>query len=307
MVRSGVLFLSLLFLCPPVPAQDAPADEPAAHALYDRMVQALREAETLSWVASYQWESQGNVLGRATYRVWLKKPNQYRVEATHVGGEGVDGTLVGDGDHQWIFWPNGKPRYSFEYDGGYADEYEKYRLTSYMTKSTPQGRHSIAHETGNLAAGMSMTILDPSTFHGYTDSMQPYLDGVRGLGEDTVDGEPCDGIEVSLMDHQRSWYLWLARKDHLPRKLRQVVRVSHDIVTDERWSEVTVGADIPDGTFVWTPPTEWHEWSMPPIEAGLLKNGTVAPDFALSSMEGDTVHLSDFRGKTVWLFKWRVG
>ena len=30
---------------------------------------------------------------------------------------------------------------------------------------------------------MSMPIIDPSTFHGYTDSLQAYLDGVKGLGD----------------------------------------------------------------------------------------------------------------------------
>ena len=106
-------------------------------------------------------------------------------------------------------------------------------MTSYMTKRASQARHSIAHETGTLGAGMSMTILDLSTFHGYTDSLQPYLDGVCHSGTEAVGEEECDVIEVSFMKHQRSWYLWLSRKDHLPRKLKEVVRVSYDITTHE--------------------------------------------------------------------------
>jgi hypothetical protein len=43
-----------------------------------------------------------------------------------------------------------------------------------------------------------MMILEPSTFHGYTDSLQGYIDGVRSLGTNTVEGELCDGIEVSI-------------------------------------------------------------------------------------------------------------
>jgi peroxiredoxin len=46
---------------------------------------------------------------------------------------------------------------------------------------------------------------------------------------------------------------------------------------------------------------------MPPTEAGLLQPGVVAPDFELASIEGGTIRLSDFRGKYVWLFKWRFG
>ena len=71
---------------------------------------------------------------------------------------------------------------------------------------------------------MSMPIIDPSTFHGYTDSLQPYLEYVKGLGEEKVGDEDCDKIELSIMKHQRSWYLWLSKNDHLPRKLKQIVR-----------------------------------------------------------------------------------
>jgi len=66
-------------------------------------------------------------------------------------------------------------------------------------------------------------------------------------------GQPCDGIEVSIMKHQRSWYLWLSRRDHLPRKLKMIVRVAHDIVTEERWSSIKLNADIPDRLFAWKP------------------------------------------------------
>lgn len=51
-----------------------------------------------------------------------------------------------------------------------------------MKQPTPVGQHSIAHETDHLGAGMAMTILDSSTFHGYTDSLQAYVDGVMGMG-----------------------------------------------------------------------------------------------------------------------------
>jgi peroxiredoxin len=64
---------------------------------------------------------------------------------------------------------------------------------------------------------------------------------------------------------------------------------------------------ISDDKFVWSPPAGWTELTMPPIEAGLLQPGTVAPDFELASIDGGKIRLSDFRGKFVWMFKWRVG
>ncbi len=154
---------------------------------------------------------------------------------------------------------------------------------------------------------MSMTILDPSMFHGYTDSLQPYVDGVMGMGEEKVGDEECDVVEVSIMKHQRSWYLWLSRKDHLPRKLKEVVRASQEIVAQEVWSDIVINGDIPAEKFVWSPPEGWQEWKSPDLEESLLKPGTPAPDFELTAIDGSKVKLSDFRDKIVWLYIWRAG
>ncbi len=290
------------------PAADAGfKDDPAAHALYTQMVEALRNANSLSWVADYQWNARGRQLSHATYRIWLKKPNFARMEAMPTGQPEPSGILVGDGDNFWIYWPKEKPRYGWENSGKYGEEYERYRCKFYMKEPSPRGRHSIGHEAGKLGAGIAMTILDASTFHGYTDSLQRYIDAVRPLGEQTVGGEVCDGIEVSIMKHQRSWYLWLSRKDHLPRKLNETVRVSYEMTAEETWSDVVLNAEIANNRFAWSAPADWKEWRMPEIEEGLLKPGTIAPDFDLQAINGGRIKLSNFRGQVVWLNKWRCG
>lgn len=287
-------------------------DEPAAHALYRDMIRALRKADSLSYVSHYTFEAKGKTIGDCTYRAWLKKPNYFRVEAEipaeqrkslfslSGGGRGI---LIGDGSMLWIYWPDGRSQYGAED----AAVYKKTRMTSYMKKAAPPGGHSIGHETCYLGAGMSMPVIDPSTFFGYTDSLQAYLDGVKGLGTEKVDGEDCDKIEVSIMKHQRSWYLWLSKKDHLPRKLKQIVRVSYDIITNEEWSSVTINPDIPNTMFAWKPPEGWTQWRPPRIEDGLLKPGAKAPDFDLASANGDRIKLSDYRGQVVWINVWRAG
>jgi outer membrane lipoprotein-sorting protein len=274
-------------------------DDPKAHALYDKMVESMREADTLSFTSDCS--SPGNK--GATYTVWLKKPNYFRVE-TLDRDSAPGGTLIGDGNDLWIYWPGERP---FFFKTEERSDYEDTNKKVYMRKHTPVGKHSIGHEVNLLGAGIGMAIIDPSTFHGYTDSLQKYLDGVRSMGVDKINGKPFDVIEVSFMERQRSWYLWLSRRDHLPRKIKQVVRVRTNIIAYERWFDVTINEPITNDLFVWAPPAGWERWEMPRLEDELIKPGALTPDFTLASADGGTITLSDYRGKIVWLYIWRAG
>ncbi|MGB2862350.1 MAG: DUF2092 domain-containing protein [Sedimentisphaerales bacterium] len=272
--------------------KDTFKDEPEAHALYEKMIETMRSAESLSYNGD---------CGNCTYMIWMKKPNYFRVET--VNSQGAEcGTLVGDGDHLWIYWPQGNSPASDDTDG-----YAQTQANVYMKKATPLARHSIGHEVGWLRAGMGMTIIDPSTFHGYTDSLQPYLDGVRGWDAESIEGQECDVIEVSFMKRQRIWYIWLSKQDHLPRKIKQVVRVSRPLIGYEHWSDVTVNSEIPDEKFAWSPPAGWQQWTPPDLAEKLLKPGAEAPDFELLLADETKVKLSDYRGKVVWFYMWRAG
>jgi len=291
-------------------ASEAPAassavfqNDPKAHRLYTGMIQAMREAHTLQWEAQQRWEAEGKELSHCTYRIWMKKPNYARIE---VAGEGEPAAvLVLDGECRWIYWPGsgGKPHFGDE------DEATRERTAhiSYMKESAPQGAYSLWHQAHYMGHGMSAPIIQPSYFHGGKSSLDDYLDGVRSLGVEEIGGEQCDGIEVSFMKHQRSHYLWLSRRDHLPRKLKEVVRVKYDIITEATWSNVSVNHPLDDAMFRFAPPAWWVEFRLPQLEDGLLKPGAAAPDFDMARLGGGRIKLSDYRGKVVWLNVWRVG
>lgn len=306
-----LILLVLSVLAAPAVAQEKASDrrfedEPAAHALYDKMIATMRKAKTLSWVSVYRsWSDEHGQTARCVYRIWLKKPNYVRLEAS-VRGD-TTGILVGDGTHFWTYWPNGRRPAQWERKGERAKEYERTKDISYMKKRSPPGRHSIGHETGPLQAGLTMPILDPSTFHGYTDSLQRYVDAVRSAPAEKIGKEECDVIEVSIMRGQRSWKIWLSKKDHLPRRVQQTLRVRGELHTRETWTSVRIDAEIPDQRFSWKPPEGWVEHREPSMNEGLLEPGAVAPDFDLPLHGGGRIKLSECRKKVVWFYIWRAG
>ncbi|MCP4643210.1 MAG: DUF2092 domain-containing protein [bacterium] len=312
-MAKGTLWIALAcLLCAPMAFADAAEDDPstfthdfAAQKLYDAMKQAMFDADSLYYESVYRFDIPNVPPRDCHYRIWLKKPNYARIETLRDGQ--IVGVLVGDGQNFWTFWPTGRPRYQWERSGEYAELYDEYNKIFYMKKPSPQGAHSLGHDIGYLGGGISMTILDPSVFHGYSDSLQPYIDFIRTIGEESVGDEVCDVIEVSFMEHQRTWRLWLSRKDRLPRKLKQVVYVMNDLVMHEHWTNITINRDIPLDKFAWKPPEGWRQWSRPPIAEGLLKPGAPAPEFTLAALDGDAISLSDYRGKVVWLYIWRAG
>lgn len=308
-VRSGLLVIvCLVSLVPLAFSQDVPAtstfkDEPAAHKLYDQMIDAFHRAESLSFVSKFERGTVGKESSSCIYRAWLKKPNFFRLESQLASGD-VGGVLVGDGESQWIYWPKGRPRWELLQESA---EDEKTRFNSYITKPALPRRHSIWHEALYLGGGMSFPVYELSTFHGYVDPILEELDGVRSTGTELIGGKECDQIHVSFLDGQRNLYLWLSRNDRLPRKLKEIVKVNEDRFAVEEWSSVTINAPIADEMFEWQPPVDWVQWRLPDAEDSLLKPGTKAPDFELASADGKRIKLSDFKGKTVWLCFWRLG
>jgi len=276
----------------------APGGDPQARAAYQRMIAAFRRAQTVSYRVQCQWRQEGQAgHHRGAYHAWLKKPNYFRIQA--FSDSRLAGTLVGDGRDLWVWWPGVRPVFDLP-----DLEDEQLRADSYMTKPAPIDGHSIGHEVPWIGTA---TILDPSIFHGYTDSLQPYVSGYAFIGRERLDSFECDVIEVSFLQGQRVWRLWIARRDHLPRRVHEFVRLAESIIRDEQWLEVSVDQPLADELFVWRPPPGWRKWSPPDPGSALLQPGRRAPDFQLPCADGRTRRLSDYGDKAVWLVFWRYG
>jgi peroxiredoxin/outer membrane lipoprotein-sorting protein len=275
-------------------------DEPKAHKIYTQMIKAFQSARSVYYESRYWQGREGEKFSEAEYRVWLKKPNYARIEASRRNA--VTGTLVGDSENFWIYW--GDRHMTFE-----GDDFAAYGNKTYMLKPSPSGRHSLAHMVDQLRAHIIMLVFEPSRFHGGKGSLDEHLDGVRSHGTDAVNGIMCDVIEVSFYGNQRSKYYWISRDDCLPRKMMEVVRVDVTYIAREVWTNVFVNVDIPDYLFNWTPPVGWEEYVNidPDWKENLLKPGTRAPDFELKTIEGTEIKLFDLRGNVVLLNFWRVG
>lgn len=304
-----VVLLTALLIAYATGAESAAAfddrfpNEPAARRLFDRMEDVVRKARTLSYSSKFERVVAGGKKTACTYRLWLKKPNYFRMETRSLDGKS-GGVMIGDGKNLWVYWPQGRPQWSAVQE---STEDAKTRFNSYMKKPAPQGKISILHEAVFLGGGISFPILDASIFHGHVDSINQSIDAVRHLGTESVSGEVCDRIEVRLLDGQRRWWLWISRRDHLPRRLKEVVQVKTKIAAREEYSVVVVDEPIADSKFRWQPPDGWKQWRLPDDRSGYPKVGSKAPDFNLASVDGGRVRLSDFRGKTVWLTFWRLG
>ena len=273
-------------------------DEPEAHALYEAMIEAVRKVKSLSYTSACSGPD-GRV---SNYLVWIKQPKTFHVALTNVPSARST-TLVGDGTDLWIYWSGDRPYLRTDN----VESYEETRSDVYLQEAGSVGAISIKDKIASLGVAWFEIIFDPSILHARADSFDPYIDGIRSRGSNKAGGELCDVIEVSYMRAQRTRFFWLSQEDHLPRRIKEVVRLAEPRVTVEEWSDVTVNPEIAPQKFTWAPPKDWRPFSPLKPESYLLTPGQEAPDFELRSAGKGTLSLSDYRGSVVWLCVWQVG
>lgn len=273
------------------------ADEPAARALYEAMLEAAHQARTLS----YRSFCSGPDSGPSAYTVQLKKPNLVHVEMTNGMSTKVT-TVLADGDRLRISWSGDRPFLK-------VDDFECYERTQSNVYVDVSGSPAdVAGQMARLGVAWSDLVWSPSVFFNGADEFGPHIDGIRSRGTDTVWDEECDVIEVSYFKAQRTRHYWLSRKDRLPRRVKEIVRLADSTrVIAEDWARVEVDSAISDERFAWSAPEGFRGWEPPELEDFLLKPGADAPDFDLPSISGSAIRLSNLRDRVVWLCLWQVG
>lgn len=277
-------------------------DEPAARVIYTRMIESLRNAQSLYIESECRSEENGKEWARGKYKLWLKKPSFARMEGITKDGNS-SGVLIGDGTDFWIHWPNGRPYYGFDDSTKWANT----RLINYMHFPILAANFSLAHHVNYIGIAIPMTIIQPSVFHGGPDLLSETIDSITTIGSENVEGELCTIIEVSYMGGQRLRRLWVSDRTNLPRKLTQSIKVASLYMSFEDWTKVEVDLALPDSMFYWEPPDDWTEFRMPALEDGLLPEGEPAPDFHFNLVSGEGFTLEAQRGSPVLINFWRIG
>ncbi len=225
-------------------------DEPAAHSLYKKMIKAFQAANALYFESTYWFGREFSGLNEVTYRMWLKKPSYVRIESASKGK--VTGNLVGDGNNVWIYWGDKKNSFA-------GEDFSMYRNKTYKQIPEPIGIESLADMTYMLKAAIPRLSYQPSWFFGYKNELDDSLDGVRMVGNEVINGEPCTIIEVSFKKNQRSRFYWISNSDFFPRKIREVIHGDDTILQEEMWSNILINPDIPAAIFKWQPPADWEK------------------------------------------------
>ena len=100
-------------------------DEPAAHDLYDKMIETIYQAESLSYKSACSGPD-GKV---STYNILLKKPNYFHIGTMNMPSISYN-NFVGDGDNLWFYWSGTRP-FSPHED---SESYQKTRSKAYIKK-----------------------------------------------------------------------------------------------------------------------------------------------------------------------------
>ena len=135
-------------------------NEPAARALYDGMMDAIRQAERLS----YNSFCPGPDARFSIYTVRQAKPDHFSIEVVN-GLSSKTATVLGDGNDIWTFWSGERPYLKIDDDQSSTEA----RSDAYVRKAMPAGPAGIARDIALFGRTFYGLILDPDIFHFSAD------------------------------------------------------------------------------------------------------------------------------------------
>lgn len=286
-----VLMWALLFSIPATPQEDPPKGSE----LFQTFLNKLEEMDSFYFESECHRKLGGKRFRGGTIRCYLQKPNKYRVECLDEGNQ-LMGLLVCDGTWCWATWPQGTSLFTQSYEWE-TEVYKKDK--AYMGKS-------ISHQLSILSP-IGMPVFNANNFFGGKETVMEYLDDVQVIGEEKVQGTPCYVLKVEMMLGQRNRTIWLSKEDFIPRKWLEELALANPQSAHETWTNIKVNPELSDGHFVWIPPKGYEERRLPTVEQRILQVGDRAADFSLKGSKGETITLSNYKGKAVWLMFWRIG
>lgn len=268
--------------------QGASADQPAApaptaQALLQRSAATLQAASSIqadfeeidSYPGQYKDLAQRGTLS-------LVRPGEFRIDIRRFRRVNASQPWTPSGNDA-ISVDNGSV-YTYAFLHPHSTQIHTEPSTEKIIRTALKPASPLAGFFSNVAAPADASFRPPETWEGASYQVVEY--SIDGRDDRTVDA--------------RAWI----GGDDLVHRLVYTSETEDGIVTRE-WNlrNIRVNADISSSTFAYAPPAD-----ATPLDtsnrAPLLAAGDPAPDFALVDARGKTVHLSDFRGKTVVLDFW---
>lgn len=198
----------------------------------------------------------------------------------------------------------GKTEFTVVNDGGYV---------TYVDHDAKRVREEIARTTRKHR---SLTLADSAWIETLT-ATEPYAD-VLGKGEsftleeraERLDGVMCDKITVNMGENRGEEIWWFGADDKLPRK--HVLDVAAGMTRTFELKEVRSGHDLDESSFEIETPEGYEFVTSRRAEAvrGDFTEQTrtparpKAPDFTLTSADGEEISLSGLRDRVVLLNFW---
>ena len=227
---------------------------------------AMKDASAISFEVDVTMKGQA---ARSTATVSFKRPNLARLDYK-------DGLIVLDGKTYW---------YYSKKDNQYIKE-----------KQDPKTALLLAEP------------LSPLFFQQTADKLLEKATGLSHLKEkiDDVDYEmvtfkPPEGSDAT------EWRIWIDGKKMIKRAIMFRPGEEGDPIEQRfEFKSVDLAPKFTDDTFTFTPPKdaiESHD-TEEDLQKTLLPEGSAAPEFTVTGLDGKDLKLSDFKGKTVVVVFW---